>query len=76
MTLTDDLLPWYQRKGHITMNTSVKFETWFIIYHSKVMANVKAFSRQTDTQANRQTIKQTGEKLYKPINMQKVHEWI
>ena len=39
--------PWYQRKGATTRNTLVKYES-SITSHSKVMANVKVFGRQTD----------------------------
>ena len=45
--------------GHTTRNTHVKYER-YITHHSKVMANVKEFCRQTNKQTNGQTVKWTN----------------
>jgi hypothetical protein len=38
---------WYQQKGLVIRNTHMKYESP-ITYHSKDMANVESFCRQTD----------------------------
>ena len=63
LTLTDDL-DFVTKKGFTPRNTYVKYER-SITYHSKAMANVKVFCRQTNGQTDRQN-KRTGQKLYAP----------
>ena len=65
MTMT-----WYRRKGLATRNRHVEYES-SITYFSKVISNVKVFSRQTNRLTDRQDRQKDGQELYLPdISMQ------